>query len=181
MKSITFITGNLNKVKWTQRYSPVMIEHTKLDLTEVQSLDVKEVVEHKVKEAYSIIKKPVIVEDTSLVFHSLGKLPGPLIKWFLQELGLDRLCKIITDRNRKATATVVYGLFDGKNLRLYEGSAEGSIAKMPKGDDSFGWNPIFIPKGYTKTYGEMTVEEIDKFSIRKKALEKMGKELTNKQ
>lgn len=176
MKTLTFITGNLNKVKWTQRYTPIPLEHKKLDLTEIQSLDVKEVVKHKVKEAYNILKKPVLVEDTSLIFHALGKLPGPLIKWFLEELGTDGLCKLITDKNREATATVVFGLFDGKKLRLYEGTTKGTVAEKPQGENGFGWDPIFIPNGQNKTHGEMTDEEHDKVSIRRLALEKMRKD-----
>jgi non-canonical purine NTP pyrophosphatase (RdgB/HAM1 family) len=175
MKSLTFITGNLNKVKWTQRYIHIPLEHKKLDLTEIQSLDVYEVVEYKVKEAYEIVKKPVLVEDTSLVCHALGKLPGPFIKWFLEELGTEGLCKLINN-NRKATATVVFGLFDGKNLRMYEGTVDGTIAEKPRGQNGFGWDPIFIPKGQKKTHGEMTPEEMDKINIRRIALEKMEKD-----
>src|SRR5436853_5299848 len=106
-QTLTFITGNKNKVKWTQKYSPFPVEYKKLDLIEIQSLDGKKVVEHKIKEAYKIIKKPVLVEDTSLVFHSFKSLPGPFIKWFLQELGTNGLCDLITQKDRSATATVM--------------------------------------------------------------------------
>ena len=49
--------------------------HEKIDLDEIQSLDLREIVEHKVRQAYEKIKKPVLVEDTSLRFEALGKLP----------------------------------------------------------------------------------------------------------
>jgi len=175
MKSLMFITGNLNKVKQTQKYCPIPLEHKKLDLIEIQSLDVKEVVEHKVKEAYKILKKPVLVEDTSLVFHAMGKLPGPLIKWFLEELGNDGLCKLIT-KNRSATATVMYGFYDGEKIKFFEGIFEGEIAKTPRGKNGFGWDSIFIHKGQKKTYAEMTEEEFDAYNKRRIALEKMKKE-----
>ncbi len=177
MKSITFITGNLNKVKWTQRYIHIPLEHKKLDLTEIQSLDSKEVIEHKMKEAYRILNKPVLVEDTSLVIHALGKLPGPLIKWFLQELGPEGLCKIVPKKNRSATALVIFGLYDGQTMQCFEGANVGTIAKSPRGKNGFGWDPVFIPKGYKKTHAEMTDEELDTINLRRIALEKMKKEL----
>ncbi len=178
MKSITFITGNLNKVTWTQRYIHLPMEHKQLDLLEIQSLDPQKVVEHKVKQAYELLKTPVLVEDTSLVFNALGNLPGPFIKWFLQELGNDGLCTLVKE-NRSATASVIFGFYDGKNLNFFEGSITGMIAQSPKGKSGFGWDSIFIPDGQTKTYAEMTPEEHDTISMRRIALEKMKKELNN--
>jgi non-canonical purine NTP pyrophosphatase (RdgB/HAM1 family) len=179
MKSLTFITGNLNKVKWTQRYIHLPLEHKKLDLIEIQSLDSKIVVEHKVKEAYAIVKKPVLVEDTSLIFNTWGNLPGTFIKYFIEELGNDGLCKLLTNPDRSAIAKVVYGIYDGINFNIFEGLVEGTISKEALGSNGFGWNSIFIPNGLEKTYAQMTDEEIDQVSIRKIALEKMRKELIN--
>lgn len=179
MKSLTFITGNLNKVERTKRYVHIPLNHKKLDLMEIQSLDPKEVVEHKVKEAYKIVKKPVLVEDTSVVIHALGKLPGPLIKWFLEELGPDGICKLVPDNDRTATASVLFGLHDGKKIHYFEGEIDGTVAKKPHGENGFGWDSIFIPDGQNKTHAEMTQEEMDKISVRKIALEKMRKELAN--
>jgi XTP/dITP diphosphohydrolase len=171
MKSLTFITGNLNKLKWTQRYIHIPIEHKKLDLTEIQSLDPKEVIEHKVKEAYKILKKPVLVEDTSLVFHGLGRLPGPFIKWFLEELGTNGLCKIVPKEDRSATAKVTFGMYDGKQLHFYESTQRGSIAENPRGDNGFGWDPSFSPEGLEKTHAELTDDEFDEINLRRRALE----------
>lgn len=176
MKSIIFVTGNQNKADDTQRYLHIPMTHTKLDLTEIQSLDAKEVVEHKAREAYKILGHPVLVEDTSLVFHALGKLPGPFIKWFLQELGNDGLCELLKE-DRSATATVVFGFYDGTNLNFFEGSMTGTIAQAPRGKNGFGWDSIFIPAGQAKSYAEMTAEEHDTISMRRIALEKMKKEL----
>ena len=176
MKSITFITGNQDKADATKRYLHIPMTHKKLELTEIQSLNVKEVVEHKAREAYKILGQPVLVEDTSLTFHALGKLPGPFIKWFLQELGNEGLCNLVKE-DRSATATVLFGLFDGTELHFFEGSSDGIIAQSPRGDNGFGWDSIFIPNGKTKTHAEMTSNELDAISIRRIALEKMKKEL----
>jgi len=171
---LTFITGNPSKAEQLGRHLDHPVEHLKLDLPEIQSLDVREIVEHKAKEAYRKIKSPVLVEDTSLVFCALGKLPGPLIKWFLTELDNRGLCKILDGYDdRRAVADVSFGFYDGKDLKIFEGRSEGEIAAFPKGERGFGWDPIFIPNGYEKTWGEMDEEEQKQTSMRRIALKKL--------
>ncbi len=172
--SITFITGNLGKVEQLKRYLHYPITHQKLDLTEIQSVDLLEVVRHKAKEAYDQIQSPVLIEDTSLTFLALGHLPGTFIKWFLQELGTNGLCKLLNGyNNRSAVAHVCFGLYDGKQLQTFEAKINGSIASHPRGDQDFGWGPTFIPDGYNKTWGEMNIEEQQSTAIRRIALEKL--------
>ena len=57
---------------------------------------------------------------------------------------------------------------------FFKGRINGSIAKKPKGK-GFGWDPIFIPKNYNKTFGELTQEEKNKISMRAKAFKKFKK------
>ena len=176
--SLTFITSNSSKAEQLARHINFPILHKKLDLQEVQSLDLSEIVTYKVKEAYKILQKPVLVEDTSLTFLALGKLPGPLIKWFLQELNNEGLAKLLTGyTDRSALAEVKFALYDGKDLHTFDGSMEGSVAEKPKGERGFGWDPIFIPRGYTKTWGEMNIEEQNETSMRRLALKKLEKYL----
>lgn len=121
-----------------------------------------------------MIQTPVLVEDTSLVFTALGRLPGPLIKWFLTELDNVGLCKLLDSYpDRSAVAEVCFGLYDGKTLEIFEGSIKGTIAESPKGERGFGWDTIFIPEGHTKTWGEMSPEEQGETSMRRIALQKL--------
>ncbi len=171
---ITFITGNPDKAEQLSRYLAYPIAHRKLDVPELQSLDPVEVVKHKALAAYKQIQGPVLVEDTSLTFYALGKLPGTLIKWFLTELGTAGLCKILNSfADRSACAQVHFCLYDGKELRLFVGKVEGLIASEPRGDQDFGWGPIFIPNGCKKTWGEMSAEEQNATAMRRIALEKL--------
>jgi non-canonical purine NTP pyrophosphatase (RdgB/HAM1 family) len=173
-----YVTGNLDKLKELKKYLNIDLEHQKLDLDEIQSLNLAEVVEHKAKSAYAIIGKPVLVEDTSLTFNALGKLPGPLIKWFLNELGNKGLCSLLDNyTDRSAIASVMFALYDGSDLQTFYGEKAGSIAQSPRGEKSFGWNPTFIPQGHTKTWGEMNDEEKSASSIRKIALTQLKKHL----
>ncbi|MGF7228669.1 MAG: non-canonical purine NTP pyrophosphatase [Candidatus Saccharibacteria bacterium] len=179
---LVFITGNQAKADYLAKWLGHTVEHKKVDLDEIQSLDPAEVIEHKVREAYKLVQKPVLVEDVSLSFGAFGgKLPGTYIKWFLTEVGnkgMLNMLKGFTDRS--ATASILYGLFDGTTLQIFDGTTTGTIAetvRVGEGDGwhgSLSWNSIFIPDGSDKTYAEMTDEELYPFSHRGKAIKKLA-------
>jgi len=174
MKKIIFISSNEAKVKYLSDYFHMPVEYLKLDLPEIQSLSLREVAEDKAKRAYREIKKPVLVEDTSLVFNALGGLPGPLVKWFYEALGNEGLCRLLDDYEDKSiTAEVAFAFCDEVGVKIFSGKVEGEISKEPRGEAGFGWDPIFIPKGYKKTWAEMSDNERHKTSMRKIALKKL--------
>ncbi len=80
LTNLTFVTGNPAKARYLSEYFDVSIRQRSIDLPEIQSLDVREVVEHKARTAYQIIREPVMVEDVSLKFGAMNGLPGSLIK-----------------------------------------------------------------------------------------------------
>lgn len=162
MKQPVFITGNSGKAKYLAQYLGVELEYQKIELDEIQSLDLKEIVHHKVREAYKSIKKPVLVEDVSLEITSLGKLPGPLIKWFLEELSSEQICRLADGGDRKAIGRCMFGYFDGKEEHYLEGELHGVITKHPAGGNGFGWDSIFIPEGYKVTRAELNGEDYEK-------------------
>lgn len=172
--TVTFITSNASKAEQLARHLDYPVVHQKIDLAEIQSLNLKEIIKHKAKEAYRRVKKPVLVEDVSLTFLALGKLPGPFVKWFLAELDNEGLCRILNDYDsRRALAEVCFGLYDGEKLHIFEGKMKGVIAKHPRGKRGFGWDPIFIPEGQSKTWGEMSRKEQKETSMRRTALKKL--------
>lgn len=162
MKHVTFITGNQGKADYLAKYLGVPVEHIKLDLDEIQSLELKEVVHHKVREAYKKVAGPVLVEDVSLEFSNLGKLPGPLIKWFLEELTSEQLCRLADAGDRKAIGRCMFGYFDGVEEMYFEGELHGTITQYPSGESGFGWDPIFIPDGYSVTRAELSEADYEK-------------------
>ena len=167
MNEITFITGNQGKADFLVKHVDYPINHRKLDLDEIQSLDLPEIAKHKAEQAYKIVQKPVLVEDVALTFESLGKLPGPFIKWFEIELGLEGLCKIADSlKSRNAVAAVCFVYFDGQNTAFFNGEIAGSISDMPRGSGGFGFDPIFIPDNSKKTLAEMEGDELERYSLR---------------
>jgi len=177
MKNITFVTGNQNKADYLAEYLGYPVNHVKLDLDEIQSTSLEEIVEHKVRQAYEKIKKPVIVEDVSLEFVSLGGLPGPFIKFFVEKMSFEDICSMIGDKKRDAIARCVFGYFDGDILKLFESSLNGKIAKTPSGNNGYGWDKIFIPDGYTVTRASLNKEDDRKTYLQIKPFEKLKKYL----
>jgi len=159
MNDITFITGNQNKADYLAKYLDLPIKHQKVDLDELQSLDLRTIVDHKVRQAYDIVGSPVIVEDVSLEFSALGRFPGTFIKFLVDEVPFETICRMLDGLSRNAVARCVFGYYDGAEVVLFEGSLTGLISNKPVGENGFGWDKIFIPEGYTITRAEMNEED----------------------
>lgn len=172
---ITFITGNDNKVRFVERYIDMPIERQKLTLPEIQSLDLEEIVTDKALRAYAKLQRPVLVEDVSLTFTAYyDRLPGPLIRWYEETFTLEELCRLLDPhQTRAATATVMFGYYDGANITTATGTRHGTITDHERGDMNFGFGPIFQPEGWEKTWAQMDNEEFDQVSMRRTALEEL--------
>ncbi|PIR98269.1 MAG: non-canonical purine NTP pyrophosphatase, RdgB/HAM1 family [Candidatus Colwellbacteria bacterium CG10_big_fil_rev_8_21_14_0_10_42_22] len=170
---ILFITGNKGKLGEATSIIPE-IEGLDIDLDEIQSLDAHEVIKHKLQEAYKKQKGEFIVEDTSLYIDSLNGLPGPLIKWFMKTVdneGLVKMAKALGGTKAEAKTIIGYSKSED-DIHFFKGSIKGEIVE-PRGDGGFGWDPIFMPNGYDKTFAEMTAEEKNEISMRRIALNKL--------
>lgn len=177
---ITFITGNQNKADFLAKHLGMPLAHHKLDLDEIQSLDLRKITEHKVRQAYAVLQQPVLVEDAGLIFTAMGRLPGTYIKWFLEEMGCDGLARLAQSLpEQTAIGRVCYGLYDGAEIHFFEGEMHGTIAPEPRdGGQGFGFDTIFINQGFTKTRAEMTDEEYVQSSYRTMGLAKLRDFLT---
>lgn len=162
MKDVVFITGNQSKADYLAKYLGHPVEHIKMDLDEIQSLDLREIVGRKMRQAFEKAGRPVLVEDVSLEFTALGRLPGPFIRWFLDEMSLEKICALVDGKDRSAIARCVFGYYDGKEEKYFEGSMRGSVPEKPAGKSGFGWDSIFIPEGYSVTRAELSLEDDEK-------------------
>ena len=128
---------------------------------------------------YKITNESCFAEDTGLEVEALNNEPGVLSARYAgsQKSSLENIKKVLYNMdgigNRAAQfRTVITLIFKGK-LHQFEGIAVGTITEEIKGEDGFGYDPIFIPRGSTKTFAEMTLEEKNAFSHRRKATDKL--------
>jgi non-canonical purine NTP pyrophosphatase (RdgB/HAM1 family) len=174
---ITFVTGNKAKAKEVSRILNIPLEILETEIEEIQEINLEKVALNKLNQAFGIVKGPVIIDDISLEISAWNGFPGPLIKWMLKSENdtanlLLRLLK--NEENRKAIAKLAIGYHDGKNPYLFIGEIDGEISKEIRGENGFGWDPVFVPDGERKTFAEMTPSEKDKISHRKIALKKLS-------
>ena len=166
-ESIHFVTSNPNKLRELSNLLQIELLHLDLDLMEIQTSDLKLLVENKLSQAWMGLQNPVIVEDTSLYFEAWGNLPGPLVKLFVKDLGAEGMYRSLQnfeDFRAKAVCCLGY-TSDGVNLHMFEGEVRGQIV-APRGSSGFGWDPIFNPEGSTSTFAELDEVEKGKYSPR---------------
>ncbi len=177
---LLFVTGNPNKAKEAKDILGIEIEQKDIDIPEIQA-DAEEVVRQKAIEAYRILKEPLIVEDTSVSFTALGGFPGPYIKALVKKNPIENLPKMLSafdDKSAVGTAIVALIEEEGKP-QLFRGDIKGTIV-MPRGTSKFDWDLVFQPDGYDKTFAEMTPEQKNSISHRKKAFEAFRRYLEKK-
>lgn len=170
MSQLVFATNNVGKFEEMSAVLSIPLERADSNIFEIQSLDAAEVVRHKAHEAYKLIQKPLIVDDTSLRVTAWNGFPGPFIKHIIDAGGMELLLTMMrgTD-DRSAEFSTTLGYFDGNQFSFVVGATHGKISEMPRGKKSWGINEIFIPDGFAKTYGEMTLDEKNSVSHRGKA------------
>ncbi len=174
MKRIYLVTGNAGKLKEWQRMFPAgyNLQSADIDLDEIQTLNLEEIIKDKAQKAYDIVGQPVIVEDVSASLDELNGLPGPFIKYFEQALGSDALHQIARGENKEATVTVVVDCYDGANHVIARADIHGHVVSA-RGANGFGFDTCFMPDGYNKTFAEMTPAEKDMISHRSQAIKKL--------
>ncbi len=147
----------------------------KTEIPEIQSESITVVAEDKVKRAFEIIKKPVMVEDDGLFISSLNAFPGVYSSFVFKTIGNEGILKLLSEKdNRSASFLSVISFCDGKNVQSFVGETVGKISReiIPGG---WGYDPIFIPENENKTFGQMDVLKKNELSHRSKAFRKFLK------
>jgi inosine triphosphate pyrophosphatase len=176
--SLTFITGNQNKLAEARAILPDLVGRA-IDLPEIQELDPHLIIEAKLAAAIAHGLGACVVEDTSLSIKSLGGLPGPLIKWFLQSLGVAGLAQLALGHGpTQVTTTCMIGYRDNAGTNTFFSATQSGTIVLPRGSTTFGWDPIFVPDGYDKSFAEMTAQEKQAISMRTQVFGELKKYLS---
>ncbi|ETW84205.1 hypothetical protein HETIRDRAFT_314162 [Heterobasidion irregulare TC 32-1] len=174
---LSFVTGNANKLKEVQAIlldsqgHLLEIEPKDYDLPEIQGTT-QEIAKEKCRAAARLVNGPCIVEDTALCFKAMNGLPGPYIKFFLREVGLNNMLVGFSTKEAWALCTFAYSSGPEAEPILFEGRTDGTIVPA-RGTGNFGWDSIFQAENTSQTYAEMDPLEKNKISHRYRALNKM--------
>jgi XTP/dITP diphosphohydrolase len=134
----------------------------------------------KARYVHRMTGKNVFADDTGLETEVLGGLPGVNSARFAGEsrdsdANIDKLQGMLEGKdNRKAQFRTVIALIFENREYLFEGRVSGKIIKEKRGTGGFGYDPVFIPDGETKTFAEMNLQEKNMLSHRARAFQKLS-------
>ncbi len=135
----------------------------------------------KAREVRKLVDMPVISDDSGFEVSFLGNKPGVFSARFLGEDTsyevknghiINELKDIVgSDRSARFVSVIAYIDKDGKEF-CFRGEVEGLVAEAPRGENGFGYDPIFFLPELNKTFAEVSMEEKNEYSHRKNALVK---------
>lgn len=179
---ISFVTWNIHKLQEIQSLlSDFEIVQLDINLPEIQSLDPKKVVEHKLREAMKYTDGAVMVDDTSWFLDWLNGFPGPLLKRMIDGVtpqGIYTILQHNWNLKAKLSTYIAYADDNHQTINYFEASIHG-IVVAPRGEHRFGSEAIFQPNGYDKTLAEMSMTEKNSLSMRSQAAKQLKEFLSS--
>ncbi|HEY9486299.1 MAG TPA: non-canonical purine NTP pyrophosphatase [Nitrososphaeraceae archaeon] len=150
MREIYFVSNNLNKYSEIKsmlddKIIDLDLKFCKQDIIEIQDEKIENIAMEKAKSAYSIVKKPILIEDDGLFINSLNGFPGQYSKFISKSIGnkgIIRLLKRSSDRSAFFKSIFVYN--DGIIAKVFYGKINGKISSTIT-TGGWGYDPIFIP------------------------------------
>ena len=184
LKTILFATSNKGKLLEAEKFlSPLgfMVEQKEIPYPELQAMKLEDVASFGIKwilEEKKVDDK-IMIEDAGLFIRALNDFPGANSAQVFKSIGLDGILGLMEDeKDRQAHFESCIAYHDrDSGLSIFKGKVDGKIAREQKGDRGFGYDPIFVPKGESKTFAEMSTEEKNKLSHRAKSLKKLAEQL----
>lgn len=187
--TIVYVTGSLFKRRENELFSQYFrlsgdrlvgelfeFDIRSVEIKEVLEVDLTSMVEAEVKQAYSRLRVPCIVEHGGLIFAEYRDqcYPGGLTKPMWNTLG-DRFVEETQSANRRAIARAVVAYCDGQKVITFTGETEGTIAPSPRGNlHQFYWDTVFIPDDPSGKATDLTYSQIvehEKLGLRYKVVE----------
>lgn len=195
-KNIVVSSGNLHKIKEIKeilRGIPVnILSKDEVGLKELDVIEDQDTLEEnaikKAKEISERVQGIVIADDTGLFVDKLNGQPGVYSARYSGENATykDNNNKLLTelkgvpmDERTAKFRTVIAIVLEDKSVKTVVGECRGKIGYEPKGENGFGYDPLFIVDGYNKTFAELGNEVKNQISHRANALKNLRVELEN--
>ena len=192
MKKLIFATNNSNKLKEIRKsiLDLEIISLTDLNLNEdipETGITLKENALQKAQFIHNKTGLNCFADDTGLEIEALNNRPGVYSARYAGEncSAVDNMNKVLQElkekHNRKATFKTVIALILDNSTYYFEGAVEGEILTEKTGDEGFGYDPLFKPKGFEHSFAQMGINQKNQISHRGIAVRKLVEFLNNKQ
>ncbi|HZG99828.1 MAG TPA: RdgB/HAM1 family non-canonical purine NTP pyrophosphatase [Flavisolibacter sp.] len=191
MFTLIFATNNQHKIEEIRAVLPAHFSIITLkeaginiDIPEPHN-SLEENAREKAKTIFRLTNTNCFSEDSGLEIDALNGKPGVKSARYAGEgqSSADNIQKVLRNMegktNRKAQFCTVICLILNGNEHLFEGICKGTIISAETGTQGFGYDPIFVPDGAVHTFAEMTMEEKNQYSHRRKAVDKLVAFLNN--
>lgn len=166
-----FITANKHKYEEVKKIIP-KIKMLEMDYPEIQADTLEEVAKYAIEFLKEKVKKNFFIEDSGLFIEALKGFPGVFSSYVFKTIGNEGILKLMDGmKNRKARFISIIAYYD-EEIHTFKGECSGKISFEIRGNKGFGFDAIFIPNESKKTFGEMDIEEKNKYSHRGKAIKK---------
>ena len=185
MRTLIFATNNQNKVKEIRPvlgndFSIITLKEADIDIDIPEPHDTLEAnAKEKSTVIHTLTNKNCFSEDTGLEVEALNGEPGVRSARYAGDetdfkKNIEKLLQNMDgQRNRLARFRTVISLILDKQEYFFEGICNGMITENEAGENGFGYDPVFIPEGAAKTFAQMSLEEKNEYSHRKKATAKL--------
>ncbi|HEX7391580.1 MAG TPA: RdgB/HAM1 family non-canonical purine NTP pyrophosphatase [Thermoplasmata archaeon] len=155
------------------------LEHIKISYPEIQADRLEDTIVPGLEWLLQRYDRPLMMDDSGLFIDALKGFPGVYSSYVFRTLGCDGILKLMQGvGNRSARFECCIGFIrPGIKPHISKGVAKGRISEEKAGSGGFGYDPIFVPEGYSKTYAQIEVTEKNGISHRGRAIEAFLKEL----
>jgi XTP/dITP diphosphohydrolase len=155
------------------------VEHIRTRYPEIQAETLEETIVPGLRWLMERYDRPMFIDDSGLFVEALKGFPGVYSSYVFKTLGCEgvlRLMEGVGDRRARFECCIGY-MEPGGEPFIARGVAQGSISRRMAGTGGFGYDPIFIPDGDSRTYAQMDVAEKNTMSHRGRAVAKFMEEL----
>jgi XTP/dITP diphosphohydrolase len=155
------------------------LERLDTSYPEIQADTLEETIAPGLAWLVSRYDRPVMIDDSGFFVDALNGFPGVFSSYVFKALGCEGILRLMEGRaDRSARFECCIGFVSpGDEPFIAKGVANGTVSLEMRGTGGFGYDPIFVNEGHTKTYAELDVEDKNKVSHRGKAIESFAREL----
>lgn len=185
MRNLVFATGNSHKLQEVQglfKEGFALSCLKDVNITEEIPETADNLVDNALQKAWYVYKKcgiPCFADDTGLEVEALNGAPGVYSARYAGEQKDSRLNMLLLLKNMNGKEnrnarfrTIIAYIDENAQEHIFEGEIRGKIIENMAGENGFGYDPIFVPEGYDKTFAQLSSETKNKISHRARAMEK---------
>ena len=170
---IKFVSSNRHKYEEIDeilRANAIQSSWLNMKYEEIQEDSIEKISWESCNRLISKIGSNFFIEDSGIIIEALNGFPGPYSSYVQRTIGNEGILRLLEGKERSATFVTVISYWDGQQILQFEGKTEGTIATSIFHGRDFGYDPIFIPEGKTKTASLLSIEEKNRVSQRGKAM-----------